>query len=202
MNSYLQVNLKEMLNEIGEEETNNILSDFYSKTHDDIEIFLREKAIIFANQGLAATHLVFTNHKEKMLLIGYFALANKTMGFHKSGMSKSLSKRVSKFAKYDNTLKKHLMSTILIGQLGKNYNNGQNKLITGDELLEMACNKVVDVQLQIGGKVVYLECEDTPHLLTFYDRNGFVNFGKRPLEGDETGLDGEYLVQMLKYLKT
>ncbi|MCU5941466.1 N-acetyltransferase, partial [Clostridioides difficile] len=53
-----------------------------------------------------------------------------------------------------------------------------------------------------GGKIVYLECEDKPKLIEFYKDNGFVDFGKRSLDKDETdSLDGGYLVQMLKYLK-
>ena len=54
----------------------------------------------------------------------------------------------------------------------------------------------------VGGKIVYLECEDKPRLIDFYSENGFVNFGKRMLDRDETDtLSGEYLIQMLKYMK-
>lgn len=31
-----------------------------------------------------------------------------------------------------------------------------------------------------------LECEDDDRLINFYSSNGFVSFGKRNLEGDET----------------
>lgn len=200
MNSFIQINLKEMLSQIGEDKTKTILSDFYSFGNKDVEDFLRHKSIEFAKQGLAATHLVFTTHKEELKLVGYFTLANKTMSFYRKSLSKTLAKKVCKFAKYDTELRKYNLSTLLIAQLGKNYNDGYNKLITGNELLKMACDKVADIQLQIGGKVVYLECEDKPHLLRFYSRNGFVTFGKRELESDEDGLSGEYLIQMLKYL--
>jgi len=89
----------------------------------------------------------------------------------------------------------------LIAQLSKNYANGHNRLITGDELLRIACNKVAQAQEMIGGKIVYLECEDKPNLIQFYESNGFVNFGQRTLDRDETEvLSGKYLIQMLKYL--
>jgi len=200
MNSYIQINLKEMINEIGEDKTKEILSDFYSLDNEDVESFLRFKSIEFAKQGLAATHLIFTEYKSETVLIGYFTLANKTMSFYKRSLSNTLSKKVCKFAKYDSELKKYNLSTILIAQLGKNYANGYNELISGNELLKMACDKVLDIQLQVGGKIVYLECEDMPKLLRFYSRNGFVNFGKRELDPDESGLSGKYLIQMLKYL--
>jgi len=65
----------------------------------------------------------------------------------------------------------------------------------------MACDKVAQVQEMIGGKIVYLECEDKPYLIQFYESNGFVNFGQRTLDRDETEvLSGKYLIQMLKYL--
>lgn len=58
------------------------------------------------------------------------------------------------------------------------------------------------MQVIVGGKMVYLECEDKPRLIEFYSRNGFVNFGKRYLDKDETDTQsGEYLIQMLKYMK-
>ena len=56
------------------------------------------------------------------------------------------------------------------------------------------------IQQIAGGKVVYLECEDKQRLIDFYSRNGFVTFGNRSLDRDETNLSGKYLVQMLKYL--
>ena len=65
----------------------------------------------------------------------------------------------------------------------------------------MACDKVKDVQSDLGGKFVYLECEDKEKLIDFYSANGFVDFGKRNLDPDETEImHGHYLIQMLKYL--
>ena len=94
------------------------------------------------------------------------------------------------------------MSAPLIGQLGKNFANSYNTLISGDELLKLALDKVKKMQEIVGGKIVYLECEDKPRLIDFYSENGFVNFGKRMLDRDETDtLSGEYLIQMLKYMK-
>lgn len=93
------------------------------------------------------------------------------------------------------------MATPLIAQLGKNYRNGYNELITGDELLQIACQKVQRTQLELGGKFVYLECEDKQVLKRFYQRNGFCIFDSRRLDADERHLDGECLLQLIKYLK-
>ena len=65
----------------------------------------------------------------------------------------------------------------------------------------MAIEKVKKVQNEVGGRFVYLECEDKPKLIDFYSQNGFVNFGKRYLDKDETDtLSGKYLIQMLRYM--
>ena len=66
----------------------------------------------------------------------------------------------------------------------------------------MACDKIKAIQINIGGKVTYIECEDKPKLLEFFGDYGFVNFGRRYLDNDEKDeLSGNYLVQMLKYLE-
>ena len=97
--------------------------------------------------------------------------------------------------------KEYIVPAPLIAQLGKNYADGNNYLISGDDLLQMATNKVKEIQNEIGGRFVYLECEEKEKLLSFYRRNGFTPFGRRKLDRDETDLEGEYLIQLLKYLK-
>lgn len=93
------------------------------------------------------------------------------------------------------------MSAPLIAQLGKNYLNGYNKLITGDELLQLACDEISMVLKNVGGKVVYLECEPIEKLKSFYINNGFKIFNIRQMDRDEVELTGGKLyLQMLKYM--
>jgi len=69
-------------------------------------------------------------------------------------------------------------------------------------LLNEACEKIRRLQFDVGGKFAYLECEDKSKLVDFYAKNGFCEFDIRYLDRDETDkIDGEYLVQMLKYIK-
>lgn len=195
---YQIVNLSHMILELGEEKCKNILSNFSCPKNKDVQEFINIKAIEFAKQGLAATHLVFS---KKMEILGYFTLSNKTLSIKKAALSRTLIKRISKFATYDNGAHEYMLGAILIGQLGKNYYNDLNQYISGQDLLALACNKVKEAQLDIGGKVVYLECEDKDILKDFYQNNGFINFGKRNLDRDETeNLSGKYLLQYLRYL--
>ncbi|MFR1823122.1 MAG: N-acetyltransferase [Clostridium saudiense] len=201
MAGYKQFVLKEMIEQLGEESVKAILSNFSCPQNLDVEKFIKDKAIEFSKQNIASTHLVFAEYKEKLEIVGYFTLSPKTVYIKKGNLSNTLKKRVSKFGTYDENIKGYSIPAPLIAQLGKNFTNGLNKLITGDELLKMACDKIKTIQANMGGKITYLECEDKPKLIEFYKSNGFVNFGKRTLDRDEKDdLSGEYLIQMLKYL--
>ncbi len=201
MTGFRIVNLKILIEEHGKEFAQKLLSDFSCPLNTDVEYFLHKNAIIFSEQSLSQTHLVFASYQNSPVLVGYFTLANKYITVSGKHISKTLKKRLSKFAPYDSDTKGYCIAAPLIAQIGKNYAGGYNSLISGDELLKMACDKVSDAQLDIGGKVTYLECEDKPQLLQFYERNGFCVFDRRDLDPDETDLDGEYLVQLLKYLR-
>jgi hypothetical protein len=201
--SYTIIHHKGMIDSIGENKTKNILSTF--SCHPEapgVEQFLKDKAVLFANQGWAQTHLITASHKKNHVIVGYFTLANKVITVPTKNLSKTTQKRIAKFATYDNELKAYCLSAPLIAQLGKNYTNGYNALITGDELLSIACKKVSQIQMDLGGRYVYLECDDMPALVSFYARNGFVEFDKRQLEKDELDLfTSKYLVQMLKHIR-
>lgn len=204
MTGYKVVNLKMMIEELGEDHTKEVLSRFSCPLNKDVEQFIRSKAISFANQGWAQTHLVMASYKGDPVLAGYFALASKHITISSKifqSRSSRTRKRIAKFASYDPGIKSYILTAPLIAQLGKNYNNGYNRLITGDELLDIACEKISRIQYDLGGRFSYVECEDKPALVDFYSRNGFCEFDHRPLDADETDLlSGEYLVQLLKYI--
>lgn len=202
MKGYRIVNLHDLLSEIGEERANTILSDFECPLNEDVERFLKYSAIEFVKQQIAVTHLVFASYQEQPVLVGYYTLANKFITISsRAKLSKRLMKRVNKFCTYNTLLGRYELSAPLIAQLGKNFYNDYNHLITGDELLNMACDRIASIQLQLGGKIAYLECEPSQKLIDFYTRNGFVPFDNRSLDSDDRALHkSDYLVQMLKYL--
>ena len=201
MQNYTIVTLDGLLKVFSsEEKIDQILNAFSCVNNKDVDRFLKEKAVLFDKQGLSKTYLVYTSYKNEMVLVGYFTLANKSFVVKKNnGISKTLMKRISKFGQYDDELKQYMISSPLIAQLGKNEE--YKGLISGDVLLSYACDTVKQAQALLGGKIVYLECEDKIRLLEFYRNNGFVDFGKRELEVDEKDdMEGKYLIQLLKYL--
>ena len=203
MRGFKLVNLMQLLEEVGEDVTKDILSSFSCPLNSDVEIFLRHKAIEFSRQGLSQTHLVFASYKEEWVLVAYFTLANKYISVSAAdgNITSRVRKRISRFSVFDKRTKTYHLSAPLIAQLGKNFSNGYHKLISGDELLDIACEKVKYIQLELGGRFVYLECEDKPKLIQFYQDNGFFEFDKRPLDRDEAFIDEKYLVQMLRYMQ-
>lgn len=195
---YKIINLKDIYNTIGEVKTKEKLKEYKCDLNSDVEYFLKEKAIEFSKQDIARTYIVMSPYRGKDVIVGYFAIANKGTNIKKIALSETKRKRLLKFAIYDKESKNYSVALPLIGQIGKNYNNNYNSLITGDILLKLACDKIKEAQELIGGRFIFLECEDKPKLQSFYESNGFVCFGKRNLEKDERDKNsGEYLLQML-----
>ena len=201
MSGFLQVNLLDMISELGESQTQKIISQFSCPLNPDVERFLKKSAIPFAQQSITSTHLIFTSYKGELVLIAYYACANKILHVSRSSITKSLRKRISKFGMYNDDTKAYVIAAPLLAQFSKNFLNNYNKLISGDELMRIALENVEQAQLNIGGKVTYLECEDNIKLIEFYKSHGFVVFGRRTLTGAERTEMGEYLVQMLRIRK-
>ena len=196
--SYKVINLKDIYDSLGEIKTKDILKRYKCEINKDVEYFLKEKAIEFSKQEISRTYIVLGEYKKENVIVGYFAIANKSTVLKKLILSNSKRKKLIKYAKYDTDIKGYNIALPLIGQLGKNFDNGYNELISGDVLLKLACDKIKEIQNLIGGRYVFLECEDIDKLKEFYESNGFVCFGKRNLDKDERQNDSTYLLQMLK----
>ena len=200
---YKIVNLSDTIGTKAEERIDNILSSYSCPLNPDVEYFLKSKAKEFSKQKIASTYLIFTSYKEEPILTGYFTLAQKTLVIPKKKISsESFKKRVNKFGEFNHDLNGYVMSLQLIAQLGKNFSQNYNRLISGDELLKIACDQVSEIQSLSSGKFTYVECEDVEELINFYSSNGFRRIANRELNKCEEGLvASKYLVQMIKYIK-
>ena len=205
MVSYQNINLTDIINNkhLGENVAKQLLSHFSCPLNPAVEYFLKNSAIEFTKQGISSTYLIIAQHNNQYLLVGYFTLANKVFCFDANSInSRTWKRRLLKFSQYEKRIKRYFISVPLIGQLAKNYMASCNDLIDGNQLLKFALGKVKEAQYIIGGKLVFLECENHPKLLDFYSRNDFFNFGFSELERSPLPKTSRKpLVQMLKYLR-
>lgn len=152
MTGYKEVRLIDLVDEIGEDEVQNLLADYSCPLNLDVEDFLRNKAVLFAKQGYAQTFLIYASYQGSPTLAGYYALANKSITVPAKNLNRKWRSRIKRFAKYDDDLKCYPISLPLIGQIGKNFTRNAERLISGNEILEMACNRVKAALAVLGGK--------------------------------------------------
>ena len=200
---FVCVNIRDFLNPeetvgIGENDLKKILSDFSSPKNSDVESFLQKNAIEFTKKNQSVTYLVFS--LEDMCLVGYFAITMKPVTVNAEGMSNSVKRKLSRLSHLDQCTGSYTVSAYLIAQLGRNYSEEVRYPITGKMLMNFAINTLNEIQRQLGGLMVYLECEEKEPLLRFYqEQNGFRLFGERMTDGEQDGA-GHKLLQLLNFL--
>ncbi|MDO4307311.1 MAG: N-acetyltransferase [Eubacteriales bacterium] len=199
---FVEIKLNDMVKEIGEEDTKSILSYFSCPQNKDVETFLKTKAILFSQRELSKTTLVYWVSADESCkeLVGYYTVAQKVIRISRDSISSKERRKLYGHGEYNPDTREYIISAPLIGQLGKNFTNGNDSLISGDELLSLAMQKIKMIQNEIGGRFAYLECEDIDKLKDFYTRNNFKLFGKRELDKDETDVKGSYLLQLFTML--
>jgi len=194
--------LRELLEIRREEDVKSLLLSFETlkvlnsaKEH-DVQSFLHLQSIEYEKFGLSRTYLVMSTFKNKPFIAGYFSISNKPLIIKKKS-----------FQKLSNSLKKKLMGvghkteqnsyeikSYLLGQLGRNYSEVAMKanLANGDDLLTLSYSKIKEAHNLVGGRILYLECDNYPKLIEFYTRNGF-----RQIENYDSVNDQSIMVKKL-----
>lgn len=185
MSEYVTINILDMIDAVGEEHVKRILSDFSCPKNQEIETFIKKSAIDFAKRKLSVTHLVF---HEAGKLAAFFTLTHKAVEISDNGLSSASRKKIQRYAQRDETSNSYMVSAFLIAQFGKNYSMQPDEVPDGNRLMVNSFKILAKVQKDVGGGVVYLECEDKPKLLAFYGnaQNSFRVFGERYSEVDNT----------------
>lgn len=194
---YSVTNLDSLYEALGEKKLLEIFDDFECPKNIEVEKFLKEKAIELSKQGISKTYIVTTSIEENNIIVGYFSIANKMTKIKKDFFGGKTKRRFERFSETSQNTNMYFAYLPLIGQLGKNFHNNYNQYISGDILLHLACKQVCEVQKMIGGRFVFLECEDIPKLKEFYESNGFMCYNKRKLDKYESENNIKYLLQMI-----
>ena len=199
-NKFSVINIRRYLNsdnpKLGESRLLQVLSGFSCPKNPDVERFLKKSSIEFTKKNQSVTYLVFD--VSSMELVGYFTIALKPLTVRGETVSNTVKKKLMRVSELDEQSQTYTMSAYLIAQLGKNFKNGAEKKITGEELLELVWDIVEKMQYMGGGMVTFLEAENSERLLSFYQANRFQTFDTR-----QTATDSEEpheLVQLLRLL--
>ena len=199
-NRYLVINIRRYLNsdnpKLGESRLLQVLSGFSCLRNPDVERFLKKSSVEFTKKNQSVTYLVFDI--SSMVLVGYFTLALKPLTVRGETVSNTVKKKLLRVSEWDEKSDTYTMSAYLIAQLGKNFTNGADQKITGEELLALAWNKIKEIQYLGGGVVTFLEAENEEKLLSFYRDNRFSQFDTRQTASDTD--EAHELVQLLRLL--
>ena len=199
--SFYYINIRDYLalgtdDEAGEPELVRTISEFSCPQNPDVEHFLKKNAIEFTKKSQSVTYLVFSVENKELL--GYFTIALKPLSVRGETVSNTMKRKLLRISELDKNSDTYTMSAYLIAQLGKNYTNGVNNMITGKELIELAWNVIEDAQYMLGGMVAFLEAENEEKLLSFYRGNRFSQFDTRQAVSDTD--EPHELVQLLRLI--
>lgn len=158
---------------LSEDEINSILAEFSCPLNDDVEYFVKHKAVQFEKVDLARTYLVYAFDNGISKLCGIYSLATG----HLELDSKLTRNQKRKLFGTTYSLGKSI-NTHLIGQLSKNFSHGNDKLISGDLLIELAFERIKERNMLSPCPVIHIDCKDESKLKSFYERMGFIYFKK------------------------
>ena len=199
-NRYSVINIRRYLNsdnpKLGESRLLQVLSGFSCLRNPDVERFLKKSSVEFTKKNQSVTYLVFDI--SSMVLAGYFTLALKPLTVRGETVSNTVKKKLLRVSEWDELSDTYTMSAYLIAQLGKNFTNGADQKITGEELLALAWDKIKEIQYLGGGVVTFLEAENEEKLLSFYRDNRFSQFDTRQTASDTD--EAHELVQLFRLL--
>lgn len=196
-------NIRDFLTEnndgvIGENQLNQILSEFLCGKNADVERFLKTQSVEFTKKNQSVTYLVFSEEGD---VIGYFTIAIKPIcvNLEKAKISKSLERKIARVGELDEETNTYTLSAYLIAQISKNFFAQRNESFSGKQLLEAALETIKQLQYMTGGMVVFLESEDNEKLLRFYEEeNGFKRFDVRIAKKGTQ--EERNLIQLLKVI--
>lgn len=124
------------------------------------------KAIRFEETGHSRTYLILD--EESSNLLGYFAVTFKELLLIGKDISKSEVKKMDGISK-----ERERISAFLIGQIGKNASIENNPLDL-QKILAEVYDVIAAARALIGGRLVFLECENNEKLINHYKKHGFT----------------------------
>lgn len=153
------------------------MCNFHCFLDEDIEKFLREKAIDFEKRKWCRTYLILNENDFANGIINveaYFTLSHKTI-VPNTSVSNSTKRKIGR------GIKSELIQMVLIGQLGK-YNMltpSEEKVsskVTSKKILDLAFEIIQKADELIPCPAVLVECNHNPNVQKVYIDYGFKQF--------------------------
>ena len=157
-----------------EEKVSEVISNFACSKDTDIENFIKTKALIYEKKSKSRTFLLFSKEAMEIgefQLLAYFSIAMQVLKIPESTSLSQIRKLDGLYSKKGGEPITEIPA-FLIGQLGKNEMFSSE--VSGDEIVEYALSVISRAREAVGGRVVFIECQDKPKLIGFYERNGFT----------------------------
>lgn len=159
---------------IGKDVIKNILSDFYCPLNSDVEDFVHKKAYDFERVGLSRTYLIYAYpRKDEPVLVAIYSLGQSNVV-----VSEDLNSNMKRKVFGSSYPIGRNVKTLLIGQLSKNYKNGNDQYITGDILMGLIFERIKEIHMLFPSVVTHIDCKNIPELKRYYERFGFMLFKK------------------------
>ena len=175
--SYDVTPLRILLSSYPEESVAEMLSGFSCKKDRDVELFLKEKAIVQEKKHISRTYLIFAVGKRPKLM-AYFTIAISNMDVSDLQCEDKIRKKMN--------INKGIAQNYLLGQLGKR-DDAEKGL--GEFAMAHALNRIKEANLNVGCRVLRVDCK--PSLLRYYTDNGFI-FARHNKDND--------LMQMIRII--
>ena len=118
----------------------------------------------------------------------------KMLTLKQSSLSKTECKAISRFGYFDEDSQSYKLPAVLIAQFSRNFNEN-SKSISGNDLMDIALDKIKDILHSTSGKAVFLECEQYEKIIEFYTKNNF-----QPLDNTVFSKDNKELTQLYMIL--
>jgi len=166
-----------------DEIVSEVISNFKCANDNDIENFIKNKAVLFDNKGKSKTHLLLDENAlidGSIEIVAYFSIAIQLLRIP-DGTSASQIRRLDGLYSRKGGDPINEIPSFLIGQIAKN--DKYISSISGSLLLEYALSVISVAEEMVGGRVVYIECRDIPNLISFYEKNGFKVLRSDPDDG-------------------
>lgn len=171
---YRTIALRDIIDNFGKDDADKILSDFLCPLNKDVEDFMHYKAYPFEEAGMAKTYLIVAQDKD--VVHGVCAIYSVTTKSITIDMK--MKRRQRQLAFGTTYAVGNPINAILIGQLSKNYRNGNNQYITGEILMSLVMEHVKEMDVLVPSVSVYVECDDVKQLRQYYERYGFTYFSR------------------------